>query len=426
MLARLEDRPVATALLIGLAAQLLFLFHLGWPTAITFDEVHYVPAARALLTLDVPRNTEHPLFAKELIALGMALFGDNPIGWRIAASLAGSATVMGVFAFVWLLVRDRRAAVIAALLAILNQTLFIEARIAMLDPFLGAFVIWGIVLLLWSMRARTPGQAWRRWIAGGVALGLAVACKWTAAPYLIAAGCGFFWVRWRDMRRMRRPLLAIFSGRDQPHFPGLPAIPALLTLGLVSIAVYFLTFLPAFFYREEPLSLATLLPFQLAMYESQTQVLRAHPYQSSWWTWPLAIRPIWYFYEYDDGAQRGVLLLGNPVIMWSGLVAVLACFWTWVRTRAAAPLAVALLWVFSLAIWAIIPKSLGFYYYYYLSSILLCPPLALALRRYVPRREYWFVGAALIAFLYFYPIIAALPLSGPDAFNHWMWFDSWR
>jgi len=37
---------------------------------------------------------------------------------------------------------------------------------------------------------------------------------------------------------------------------------------------------------------AGLLPFQAAMYAQQTQVLPPHTYQSSWWSWPLMIRPI--------------------------------------------------------------------------------------------------------------------------------------
>ena len=51
---------------------------------------------------------------------------------------------------------------------------------------------------------------------------------------------------------------------------------------------------------DNPLSIATLLPFQLDIYHQQTQVLSAHTYQSDWWTWPLDLRPIWYLYEPVD------------------------------------------------------------------------------------------------------------------------------
>src|SRR5689334_9613366 len=106
----LQTRPFLVALLLGLAAQALFTLHLDQPSRIMFDEVHYVPAAQALIDLSGPRNVEHPLVGKELIAAGMVLFGDNPFGWRAFPTLAGTATVLGAFTFLWLLLGAMRPA----------------------------------------------------------------------------------------------------------------------------------------------------------------------------------------------------------------------------------------------------------------------------------------------------------------------------
>ena len=425
----LRTRPWLVALLLGLAAQLLFTLHLDQPSRIMFDEVHYVPAAQALLDLSGPRNVEHPLLGKELIAAGIALFGDNPFGWRAFSTLAGTATVLGVFAFLWLLTGSMRAAVIGAVLTCLNQSVYVQARTGMLDVFLGAFLVWALVLLLRAMQAQGKAVRWN-WIAGSALLGLATAVKWSGIPYVALAGLAFLVIRVRDARLARKPLAAALSGKDQPHWPGLATLPGLLLLGGVSIPIYLATFAPAFFYANAPLSLSGLFAQQWEMYQLQTQVLRSHTYQSSWWSWPLMLRPIWYFYEWDRGAQRGVLLIGNPLIMWGGLVAVLACYWAWFRDKAIRPLAVALLWTASLAIYIVIPKSLGFYYYYHLSGIFLCIALPVAFLHFDRGRnrgwEEWFAAASLLAFGYFYPILSAAPLSGTMAFEHWMWLFSWR
>jgi len=45
----LQDRPWLVALLLAIAVQALFLVHLDQPSVIMFDEVHYLPAAQALL-----------------------------------------------------------------------------------------------------------------------------------------------------------------------------------------------------------------------------------------------------------------------------------------------------------------------------------------------------------------------------------------
>ena len=418
MLARLKalrTRPYLVALLLALAAQTLFTVHLDRPSRIMFDEVHYVPAAQALLNLEGPRNVEHPLVGKELIGAGIVLFGDNPFGWRAATSLAGTATVLGAFAFLWLLLGSMRAAVLGAVLTALNQSLYVQARTAMLDVFLGAFLLWAMVMMLRAMKGE-PAQVRRRWIGAAILFGLAVGTKWAAIPYVALAGLAFLVVRIRT--------------KAPNHWPGLGTVPGLAMLGVVSIATYFLTFLPAFFYERDPLTLAGLIPLQREMYALQTQVLARHTYQSDWWSWPLMLRPIWYFYEWDQGAQRGVLLVGNPVIMWGGLVAVLACLWAWVRDKAVRPLVVALLWIASLGIYVVIPKSLGFYYYYHLSGIFLCLVLAVAFHHFDrgrgKGREEWFAFAAAIAFVYFYPILAASPLANDQGFTHWMWFPSWR
>ncbi|MGN6817407.1 MAG: phospholipid carrier-dependent glycosyltransferase [Sphingomonas sp.] len=423
-----RSRPFLVAILIGLAAEALFLWGVTIPSKIVFDEIHYVPAARALLALSGPVNTEHPLLAKEFIAAGIALFGDNALGWRFFSTVAGAATVSGVFAILWQLYRRMRPAVTGAIFALLNFTIYIEARIAMIDPFLAVFTIWGIAAMLWAMRA-PPGKVWTRWIVAAMLFGLAVAAKWAAVPYVAWAGLGFVIVRWRDAVRARRPLATMLSGRDQPHWAGLPTIPALLAFGLASVAIYLLTFAPAFLYHDQPLTLADLLPFQMTMYREQVQVLPHHTYQSAWWTWPLIIRPIWYFYETSDGAMRGILMIGNPVIMWGGLIAVLACAWGWLRARDVRLLFAAGLWTASYLIWAIIPKSLGFYYYYYLPSIFLCIALAAAFDHFARGKfAHWDEGFAILAFgiaVYFFPIISAAALPGVQAFQHWMWFPSW-
>lgn len=404
------QQPIMAALLIGIAAQLLFSIGVTRPSTLVFDEVHYVPAARVLAARERPTNTEHPLLGKTIIATGMDLFGDTSLGWRAMSTVAGTATVLGVFAILFLLFGSVATASYGALFAGVNMTLFVHARIAMLEPFLGAFVTLGIAALLWAMRGPRETVT-RRWILGAVLLGLATGVKWTAAPYVAFAAVAFLAVR----------------EKMPAAWPGLGRVRALALLGGASVAAYFATFWPAFQYREGAVTLARLIPLQRDMYAQQTQVLSPHPYQSSWVGWPFEVRPIWYLYEPVDGAVRGILYLGNPAIMWGGLVAVAWLAVHWFRTGSRAAAGVALLWTASLGIWAVIPKSLGFYYYYHLSGIFVCLALAAAFHLAGrPRARWWFAVIACTLFIYFYPIIAALPLPDAQAFTRWMWFDSWR
>src|SRR3546814_850468 len=161
-----------------------------------------------------------------------------------------------------------RPAVLAGVFAMLNMTLFVQARIAMLDGFMAAFAVAGVAVLLGSMRAAGK-QALMRVALGGALIGLAIGCKWAAVPFLGYAGLAILILRFRGTS-------------DRAYWRGLTTPALLLTLVIGAGAAYLLTFLPAFFYANDPLTLATLLPLPLPITAKQPQVLPAHTYHSSW------------------------------------------------------------------------------------------------------------------------------------------------
>ena len=75
--------PLRWCAALALIFWLACLPHLTIVAKPYFDEVHYLPAARELLVMGEFTNREHPLLGKQLLALGIALFGDNPWGWRL-------------------------------------------------------------------------------------------------------------------------------------------------------------------------------------------------------------------------------------------------------------------------------------------------------------------------------------------------------
>lgn len=386
-----------TPMLLALVAQALFTWRLGTPATMVFDEIHYVPAARALIELSGPVNIEHPLFGKTLIALGIKLLGDTAVGWRAMSTLAGTATIVAVYAIVLGLTGRARAALFGGVMAIAMGTVLVQARIAMLDGFMAALVAAGYACLLWALKRR---GFWALWLTGAVLLGLAVGTKWAAVPY-VAFAC-----------------IGVLVLRGRAGF-----VPA-AALGLVAILVYFATFAPAFFYPS-PMRFGDLIPFQFDMLDRQRQVLPPHTYQSDWWTWPIMLRPIWYLWEPVEGVQRGILLLANPVLAWGGLVLVAVLAWRAFADRSlrlAAPVA---LWLGSVLVWAVIPKSLGFYYYHYLSTIWLVIVVAVAVDRLRIRRlDEWIATAAIGMAAWFWPIWTAAPQDSAG-FARYAWFDSW-
>ncbi len=91
---------VITIVVIATASLLLRLFNIASIKTFIFDEVYYVDGARDLLAYGVevdgasPEFVVHPPVGKWMIASGIKLFGDNPLGWRIATAVAGSLMIL--------------------------------------------------------------------------------------------------------------------------------------------------------------------------------------------------------------------------------------------------------------------------------------------------------------------------------------------
>ncbi len=414
-----RDLLVASA--FAFAGLALFFWRITDPFKLDFDETHYVPAARVLMAQTMLPNMEHPPLGKLLIGLGMALFGDNPFGWRIMSALFGALTLFsGVMAARWLFLR-RSAAVMTGLLLLFSQTLYIQARIAMLDIFMAGF----LMLAFWMLvaAARTGFADRWRFVVGGACLGLSVACKWTAVPFIFAGLPVLFVLLWRESKQSVEA--------DQYETHALPMREIAGWLGPFALLIYLATFLPYLDLTHDALSLGEILPQQLKMLQRQSDPMASHPYQSLWWQWVLDLRPIWYFYEPVAGIQRGILFIGNPVICWGGLVALAAALWAGFREQARPLLVPVLLWAAPLAFFIAAPKPVQFYYHYFLSSLMLCFAGAGVLDHYFWRKgdrlvPWLAIGLAGLVFLEFYPIISAASLGDPQEFNRWMWLDSWR
>ncbi|MCS7095075.1 MAG: glycosyltransferase family 39 protein [Thaumarchaeota archaeon] len=101
--------------------------------AFVFDEAHYVPAVRKMLAGEAANN-EHPPLSKFLMMLGMGAFGDNPVGWRIASVLTGTASVYVLFRLASLLLGSPWLGLAATVLFAFDVTSFNLSGIGVLDP----------------------------------------------------------------------------------------------------------------------------------------------------------------------------------------------------------------------------------------------------------------------------------------------------
>ena len=402
-----RDAPLVSwgvTLGIGLLAFALRLVGVSTPNAVVFDETYYAKDAWSLLqfgyegtwakgevsnpqvlvgdfsSLEAAGSfIAHPPVGKWLIALGEAMFGLNPFGWRFMAVVFGALLVVATIRLAHRLSRSLLVGAMAGLMLTLDGLAFTMSRIALLDIFQATFLVAGVAALVAdrdqhrhrladAMEARGlsslggafgPLLWWRpwRWTAG-VLFGLAAATKWNSL-YIIAvfgivtvswdvgarrlAGAGFR--SWTAL--LREGVLAFVSivvtalvvyvaswagwlnstqawGRDwgvkNPDHPWVGAFGE----GLASLLTY---------HRE-------IFSFHTGDYiREQTHAYDAHPAG-----WLLMLRPTSLHSENDiaagspgcEGTEKCVAVItgmGTPILWWMAAAAVVIALIWWLGGR---------------------------------------------------------------------------------------------
>ena len=170
-----------------------------------FDERYYVNAARVITGIEPPAgapyagsplgddpNAEHPQLVKLIVAGSIELFGDGPFAWRLGSLLAGTLAILGMFALVRAAGGGAWPALAAAALMAADNLMIVHGRIATLDIYVVAAMVWGAAFYL---RGRP--------LVAGVVIGIGLCAK-LVAGYVLIALLLLELLRW--LRARRRPV----------------------------------------------------------------------------------------------------------------------------------------------------------------------------------------------------------------------------
>lgn len=403
-------RTVLTVATLCFCSLALFLWRLDDPPYFFYDESQYVIAANALLTGETNPNPEAPPMGKLLVALSIRTFGDNPWGWRTIGAVFGSLTLGGVFLWARLLIEDYALALTAGLLTFLNNFLYVMSRVAMMDIFLVAFLMWGLVAFTAAVDLKKVNLLQRRLLlaASGISLGFACACKWNGIDTLGIVFLASIFLYSRGQRfsdeRMRRSASVLRQ-------IGFPAI--IITLVLLPILAYALSFWPLCRSLHQPFNVSDLVSMNVFIWRFHRAVPGNPLIAAGWYSWLLQVSP-----------QRALsYLVGNWAVMWGGLLACIVCLRKFGKSFPHTLLIS--LFVGNLLQWAVTPQKLLYYYYYFPAAMLLGICIAVALQD-LPRQVCGVrltivcLIAATCVFLFCFPQMAHLQAPFDCAFGCWV------
>lgn len=187
----------------GMATVLTRAPRLTFPGIFVFDEVYYAEQGLEIADGGVEvGHTVHPPLAKWLIAAGIRVFGFEPLGWRVMPLLAGAVVVMATVYAAYRLLLSSWWAAFAGLIVLTDGVAFTTGRLALLDGILAAFTTVALAAVAAAV-SRPLDVRLRRGatIVTALALGGAVACKWSAIPLVAVAAAALGLLTWRATPR---------------------------------------------------------------------------------------------------------------------------------------------------------------------------------------------------------------------------------
>ncbi len=430
-----KRRLLISCFLFFLVGQILFLISIQFPRGLYFDEFHYLPEAKRLWSLLGPPKLHHPPLGKWLIGLGIFFDQDRPLGWRLMSTFFGALSLVGTYLLGISLFKKQNTALFFTLLMLTNPLLYVHSRMATLEIFVFTFLVWGYASFCGAWNPKlAPRKVRTLHLISGIAFGLAISVKWSAFLLWIPLLLLTLGVRWVQQTTSPCPTPELESfWYSRRLFREISTKTLVFHLVLVPLLVYFFTFLPYLFFKDTEFQMTDLFSSQFEIWRSQLEADRPHPYSSPWWEWPLMIRPTWYFFG-KEGDQfqffRGVVAIGNPILLWGGAISLLIVFFRWLSKGRREEFLIIFGYFCFYFLWAIVPKETQFFYYYFPSTLLLSASLAWIhfqlSKTKVAQKIYFFVilTSSLFFFIYFFPIFSAIRTS-TQSFSHWMWLPSW-
>ena len=403
-----------------------------------FDEIYHARTAWEHLNGVWPYEISHPPLGKEILSLGVLLFGMTPFGWRFSGTLFGVLMLPVLYLLLKRLFGGREVPALGTVVLAADFMHFTQTRIATIDTY-GVFFILLMYLFMWIWLEEE--KTWALALCG-LSFGLGAASKWTGL--YAGLGLGVLWLlHWIGKFLSARS--SCHTEADRPKDPPVsaPVLPAFLKN--VGLCLVFFVVLPCLIYYFSYLPygralgvgpftkryLETVLDNQRFMFTYHAGIVAEHPYSSRWYQWLLDIRPILYYLEYlPEGRHRAIAAFLNPALCWGGLLSLFVLLYAavWRRDRKAAFLLLG--YLAQLLPWVLI-RRLTFAYHYFPCSVFLVLALGYVFALMREGRRRWlcwaipFTAVSLGLFWLFYPVLSGAPMLSRYSTVFLKWLPTW-
>ena len=241
-------------------------------------------------------------------------------------------------------------------------------------------------------------------------------------PVAIMLGVGAVLIAWRAWTSLRHPASDARWWRPG-ELGGFAWSWAGVCLIVVPLTVYGLSYIPYlqlghdWAVRGGPAYSWSVEELHAQMFNYHFNLKDGHDSASPWWSWPLALKPTWFYSGSFDGDQVAVIYNGgNPVLFWAGVPALVgSAILAW-RRRSMALVLVVAAFAFQYVPWLRIERAT--FAYHYLPAVIFAMVAVAYVVDELLRRPAWrdlalgYLGLVVIAGILVFPMGSALAM--PD------------
>lgn len=399
-----------------------------------FDEIYHPRTAYEIVNgLDIYEIT-HPPLGKDIMAFFVSIFGMTPFAYRIGGVLFGIAMIPIMYLLAFYIFKDSKWAMFSALLMTFDFMHHTQTRIGTIDSYLTVFIMLSYLFMFkyYSMNIYEDKleKSYIPLLFSGIFMGLAMATKWSGVYSAVGLAIIFFatiyhrygeylWYYKNENIEMislaRKYLVKII-------------LVCFIFFVAIPVIIYFGSYIP-YMRGSNFNSFSDIIGNQFYMLNYHGHLESTHPFESSWWMWPLNIRPMYYYAKtYGENIVGGISAFGNPAIWWMGIVALFYGFYK-INGKDKHILFFIIVAYFAQYLpWIFISRTVYMYHYFPSTPFIILLITFMFKDRFKEINNKWviiYLAIVVILFILFYPVITGIPVNSIYVDKVLRWFPSW-
>ncbi len=450
-----------------------------------FDEIYFARSAYEYVHGIDTMEWTHPPLGKLIMMVPILLFGMSTFSYRLMGALAGALMIPVIYILSKLIFKNTKWSILAGILMAFDNFHFAHTRMGTVDSFLVLFIMLSALFMYQYIsldKNEKLSKKAKKLFLSGLFMSCSIATKWTGLYAALALAIVFFGdliYKYADKRKklhknllMKIIMIFIFVVGILPFiiYYGTTLIKDTKLATTLTIKYYIITLLISFiililkllkkdkelwklfaccliFFIVIPIiiyvmcyvlfpnvygyenSITGFINQTKNMYDYHANLSQEHPFSSKWYTWPIMIKPVWYYVDSYGGAVKSTIVgIGNPAIWWFGVIAFLYLLISSIFNKKKENLFILIFIACCFIPYIFIDRIMFMYHYFpilpFIMLAIIAPVKKITEKLQNDSFYIFYIALVMSLFCLFYPVTSGM-LTTTDYIDSLKWLSSW-